>query len=39
MALFFALVIGLLHHVMPGDTPGGMVSCVTAPTAVVASIV
>jgi hypothetical protein len=32
MGFFFALVIGLMHHVLPADTPGGMVSCVTAPT-------
>jgi len=33
MGLFLALVIGLLHHLHPADTPGGIVSWVSAPPA------
>lgn len=39
MAYFFAILIGFMNHFHPGDTPGGMVSCVAEPTAVVAAIV
>jgi hypothetical protein len=39
MAYFFAFMIGFMHHFLPTDTPGGMVSCVSEPTAVVTSIV
>jgi hypothetical protein len=39
MVFFFAFLVGMLHHVLPSDTPGGMVSSVSQPPAIVAPIV
>ena len=33
MGLFLALIIGLLHHIHPADTPGGIVTWVSTPPA------
>jgi len=33
MGLFLALLVGFLHHFHPADTPGGIVSWVSAPPA------
>ncbi len=33
MGLFLALLFGFLHHIVPADTPGGIVSWISAPPA------
>jgi hypothetical protein len=39
MDYFFALLVGLLQYFNPADdTPGGMTSSITLPTAVVAMV-
>jgi hypothetical protein len=39
MDYFFALLVGLVQYFVPADdTPGGMTSSITVPTAVVAMI-
>jgi len=36
MGLFLALLLGFLHHIVPADTPGGIMSAVMPAAPVVA---